>query len=700
MLERFLPRWFQQPTEGQGPASPTTAAEAGLPLSVGREKPKSKSKWKGGDLKLVSGAAIGYPIPKASPLSLTGIEAPDNIIRAPGQWQHSYSHPSPTRSGPSNVEWMVDASDAGRTESVHNAPSPPEVVRLASQTKVNPISRALSAPSLSTPHDSATPSSTSSSSSSPAGTPTSKGQSGLRLNTNPVPAQSANTLRLDAPASVTTDVYAHAYNYPLAKQLSPIEEQDYFSPVSLRTPISLPNGSDDSNDSNASIAYAMSFATNPSPVGSQKSEIGRPSPSYSTPHPFITRQVNRTISQTSSRTQTSTTSLPRASSSTAAKSAEPPLLPPLSLAPPFPGPHPSHGSSGPPLRPRRSMQAMPTIEGSSESAVYDAASEVYGGEDDLESLHADSFITASAQGEDAEMDIADVSFQMSIDTIESGPGESIQSHDPPGPAASVRSDASMILPASASESFIGRRWERDAALGSGVVTFRARRQWLSDCTPAFWTFWLGFFFPVLWFVGGWHFTHFGEQPPRLTFWEFYFNAAFWKEKVFDCVLCCGARKLRTQPKEVVQRPAAGHEYDTEAQAGSSGPRLPRWVAEKQSSDDGRLRLQDPKRSLRGISFGYPFIPRPVSMRRSSMTAQPVRWRRRVMNLLEKPHRLFDYFYGVKLREVRGRPESGRRIFDPWIQRCRYAFCYALLFLCLGLCAACTLLIVFNTRQLR
>ena len=31
--------------------------------------------------------------------------------------------------------------------------------------------------------------------------------------------------------NVETDVFRHAYNYPLAKQLSPIVEQDYFSPV-------------------------------------------------------------------------------------------------------------------------------------------------------------------------------------------------------------------------------------------------------------------------------------------------------------------------------------------------------------------------------------------------------------------------------------------------------------------------------------
>ena len=34
--------------------------------------------------------------------------------------------------------------------------------------------------------------------------------------------------------TVNTDVYNHAYNYPLAKQLSPIAEQDYLSPVSVK----------------------------------------------------------------------------------------------------------------------------------------------------------------------------------------------------------------------------------------------------------------------------------------------------------------------------------------------------------------------------------------------------------------------------------------------------------------------------------
>ncbi|KAG6840021.1 hypothetical protein C0991_009552, partial [Blastosporella zonata] len=602
MLERFLPRWLQQPTSKDHKPT-TTPSEGGLPFPVGTEKPSKglKSKWNDRDLKLVPGAAISYPIPRSSPLSLslTGLDAPDAVPRVPGerQSQYPYAHSSPTRSGPSNVEWKVGSSptfeqeeDVGYTnDGIRSMPAlaPPAVIRLPSKTKFRTVVRSLSEPTMSTPHES--PSSSSSSSSASISMQVPKG---LKLNTNPTFTQSTSVLGPDARATV--EAYGYAYGHPLVKQLSPIEEQDYFSPVSLRTPISLPNAG-----SNASIACTMS---NPSPSSSHKSESTRPSPSYST-SPFITRQVNRTVSQTSSRTQASTTSIPRASAPTsAAVKPTPHLLPPLSFAPPFPGPHPSHDSVDPQLRPRR----LPTIEGSCESAVYDIASEVYGGEEDSESLHPESFITASPRdgNHDTEMDIADASFEAgaSVDTA----------HEDARSTHSHGSVASM-LPNSASESWIGRRWERDAALGSGVVTFRTKHQWLTDCTPAFWTFWLGFLFPVLWFVGGWHFTRFGEQPSRLTFWEFYFNAGFWKEKVFDCVLCCGNRKFRTQPKEVVASAPQGFGPDVERQMEREGPRLPRWVAEKQSSDAGRMRLQDPKRSLRGISFGYPFVPRPVSM---------------------------------------------------------------------------------------
>jgi hypothetical protein len=312
---------------------------------------------------------------------------------------------------------------------------------------------------------------------------------------------------------------------------------------------------------------------------------------------------------------------------------------------------------------------MPTITGSSGSEEY--IDDEYGEDDDLESLHAESFVTASdavgvLPAPMGDEDIADANSEVDVERSRTMSLPSVQS--------------SQSRP-SASESFISRRWERDVPLGSGVVTFRAKRQWIS-ATPAFWAFWFGFVCPCLWLVGGWHFTRFGEQPPRLTFWEYYFNAGFWKEKL------CGGKRRKSLSDGVSTVRVVDHHP------------LPKWVTEKQVSDDGRARLNDPKRSLRGISFGYPFIPRPVQLIPTGLVAWNVRLARHIVEILQKPNRLFDHFYGVKLKEVRGRPESGRRMFDPWIQRCRYAFCYALVLLCVGLCTASTYLIIYNTRQLR
>lgn len=266
---------------------------------------------------------------------------------------------------------------------------------------------------------------------------------------------------------------------------------------------------------------------------------------------------------------------------------------------------------------------------------------------------------------------------------------------------SVNSGQSHVQ--SASESFIQRRWESDAGFGSGgrVTVLRTKRRAWLDTTPAFWAFWLGFVCPFLWLIGGWHFTHFGEQPPRLTFWEFYFNAGYWKEMLIFCV---GPRKRKSL--EDLEQPVTHPEQAQEMARVSSQkrdkkrdpPPVTRWVAEKQPTEQRRERLNDPKRSMRGISFGYPFIPRPVQLgpRREDWLSRALR---RLSTIVKAPNKLFDHVYGVKLTEVRGRPESSRRMFDPWIQRCRYAFCYALIILSIGLCTASAYLIVYNTRQI-
>ena len=425
--------------------------------------------------------------------------------------------------------------------------------------------------------------------------------------------------------------------------------------------------------------------------------------------PFITRPLNRTVSQTSSRTHASTTSsvVPR---STNTKTSEPPSLPQPDLRPPFPGPHPSHTGSGPPLRPPRQprpghMSGLSTIIGSEEggsryttddvasfvtASSYEARDSIVGGatEDPEDHDNAEEEEEGEEEG-DEEMGKLTV-----FRPLPSASGESRAE------LMSIHSGQSHVQ--SASESFIARRWESDAGYGSGgrVTVLRSKRQVWLDTTPAFWAFWLGFVCPFLWPIGGWHFTHFGEQPPRLTFWEFYFNSRYWKERLLFCV---SARKRR-KSLEALEQPI--HQAREMARVSlqrkdkkQNPPPVTRWVAEKQPTEQRRERLNDPKRSMRGISFGYPFIPRPVPVRprREDWLARALR---RLLVIVTAPNRVFDHLYGVKLLEVRGRAESSRRMFDPWIQRCRYAFCYSLILLSIGLCTASAYLIVYNTRQLR
>lgn len=289
MLDRLYSRWLQlrssddqvqdqdrsRGTTLTTVATSDTNAETGLPLPVGAQESKSaskyKSRWKG----VVSGASISHPI-RSSPVSLTGLDAPEPLNRAPApapnahpalvpdsssvygydsgseRWNHphplsypnstSYPHPQPsttaTRSGPSNVEWVVGHDEF---EGAYVGLPQPAVVR--SDSNSQRISRSASAPFLSTPPPS---------SSSPKGNlrlvtrpatattniePYSNASATPYANMNPF-ANPVYTLPTgfgpsSGSGSFSTDVYNHAYNYPLAKQLSPIIEQDYISPASI-----------------------------------------------------------------------------------------------------------------------------------------------------------------------------------------------------------------------------------------------------------------------------------------------------------------------------------------------------------------------------------------------------------------------------------------------------------------------------------
>ena len=378
---------------------------------------------------------------------------------------------------------------------------------------------------------------------------------------------------------------------------------------------------------------------------------------------------------------------------------------------------------------------------------------------DRESLHADSFVTAGGSNNgDHEgrrhPKEPEGGMELGVIAKSSTSSAGLSRGHSASNAGSVRSEARIAereagavggrtTPNSAAgESFIHERWERDAPLSTSptTTTFRVRsptssrwpfrmskRSSSSTLTPAFWTFWLGFICPILWLVGGWQFTNAGEMPPKYTLWEWYFWNRRWSARrwvrsvggrVSDVFGCLRRKKSRKEARESTDSgigPNGGVSFAenqqrrkgkrrsnsvSKSRAGKVYPALPRWVAEKQSTDDGRMRLNDPKRSLRGISFGYPFISRPPTSQGSCVSSPNSAYAPSIfVRILTAPNRALDQLYGVKLREVRGRPESGRRMFDPWIQRCRYAFCYGMLLLALALCTASTWLIIVNTRKL-
>lgn len=419
--------------------------------------------------------------------------------------------------------------------------------------------------------------------------------------------------------------------------------------------------------------------------------------------PFITRPLNRSLSQS---TQRSGFSVVTPSS-------------PVAASPSIT--HQDGVGDDTPLRPRKSsnlLVAMPTIPAGS-SEEYDNGNDPAESSEDADSIRAESFVTANENDhETSPTAVPAVVFPSSppppVTTAIVKPPPSYNSQFQPHPVEFTNTEVSMIRsdgtsgtslislppsstptrsPASVSSSFIRRRWDKDALYPSTAFKLKAKRRcFCIDATPAFWAFWLGMFFPVLLFVGGWHFTHFGEQPERLTFWEFYFNAGYWKE-----VFCCRRAKVRIDDGSgVTTGNGKGKEKEKKR---NKPPPLPRWITEKQSTDVKKARLNDAKRSLRGISFGYPFVPRPV-VYSTPPSYPPNRACRRILSILSKPNRLLDQFYGVRLTNVRGKTEGPRRIFDPWIQRCRYAFCYSILLLLAGLGTATTCLIIFSLRDFR
>ncbi|KAJ7594155.1 hypothetical protein C8J56DRAFT_429306 [Mycena floridula] len=248
---------------------------------------------------------------KGPPLKLNTsiISAP--IISRYSPFQDS-SQPSPGRAGPSNIAWLRTRNREGDEIARPLPILPPPAVVQAHETRLHQIGRSVSLPLTSSP---------------PFVGPAKKN---IRLHVN----LSSHSLHQD---------YSDQSWEP--RPLSPIIEQEYFSPISLRKSDPLPS------------------ATSKTPCSVT-----------SNTHPFISRSLKPSLSSSSTH------------------SSMPPCIPTLDLSPPFPGPH-RRDSFDAHLRPRnRSTPPMPTITSASdESAIEsqgpDASSRA--------SLHAESFVTAS-----------------------------------------------------------------------------------------------------------------------------------------------------------------------------------------------------------------------------------------------------------------------------------------------------------------
>ncbi|KAJ6612777.1 hypothetical protein B0H10DRAFT_1952028 [Mycena sp. CBHHK59/15] len=375
----------------------------------------------------------------------------------------------------------------------------------------------------------------------------------------------------------------------IRRPLSPIREQSYYaSPVSLK-PINL---SPENEVSDLDLSRKNQALLSPSSrtVTCAPESIIRP-----------TASVRHTLN----KSETSGTSI---------SSIHPPSIPPLNLAPPFPGPHPSHDGDGPPRRPTKVSSIQP---GSSAHGYRE--SDGSGG-----SLHAESFFTATNSIADA------------------GHPDAVSLADANIPSISARHES---LPSS--EFSHVERLERQGTIGSGG-SLRVKCHRFSFATPAFCAFWLGFLFPPLWWVGGWYFTMFEEKPPHMTTWEYYVCDTKWWT-----TLNCGRKRKGKKPAKP-PRPLL----------------LPRWVG-----------MNDPAASLKGISYYYPFVSRPVAAEKGHLTdSSPPPGFRRL-------HRLFDEVTHSRLAQVKLARESPRRMIDPWIERCRRALCYFCLAVLLFILAA-------------
>jgi hypothetical protein len=472
--------------------------------------------------------------------------------------------------------------------------------------------------------------------------------------------------------------YSDWARYPIAKHLSPITEQDYTSPQTIGETIPLPEVQHDGANEPASSVMRKGSE-------GQRSDITRPSPVYAH-QAFISRPLNRSLSQASSGThRTASSSVPNSAVAT-----HPPTIPPLDLTPAFPGPHRANTLEGGVTLRRDHMSPISFVSsasefsphgGNSDAQSYKTASEAMedddfsdpGPEDFSMSLSATAFVDGEpVLGEnDSESDEAsesDITDELALRLYTLPPPlatcDTTLVASQPSPSRPLSQSATSSL--SNSSSFIHRRWDRVTTFGtslSGAFHLpRIEPRW----TPACISFWLGFSFPLLWLYGGWYFTVY--QETGMTW------SALVRQEHRGLHVPGGKSKRSSKERNA---------------SGNTGLILPLWAMHNCHPDESMnmsALTEDERRSVQKLYLGYPFVNSHVSLHKSTSN-----------NLHPGPFNFLSKVPVVGIDLINSREETNNRKLDPWIWRCRVAF---VLFALSSILVTIVLLAIYLPRALR
>lgn len=377
---------------------------------------------------------------------------------------------------------------------------------------------------------------------------------------------------------------------------------------------------------------------------------------YSAQPAFLSRQLNRSLSQTSSRTLRSTVSTPI--------SALAPSIPPLDFTPAFPGPHPNNSVQEDGAQPLRGKPGLSPGGASFAASIGDSL-------EDTGSLHADSFMTATEHAE--EFSVRNSIRNLEIDALPPSPISVVSVSEDPG-ETSRRSMVKNTYPSSPLRYSQVYNYPEDA-----IVPIEERSIWETESpplrptptrpsyeflglTPACWMFWLGFIFPLTWIIGGWYFTIFQETGED------------WRA-VIRLPSLPSLPKLQSRRSSIQLPPKAAHKsHDNHV--------LPLWAKRSWSEETIEHLTPQELQLVQRLWTGYPFIEHVPTSRPNSVHGRFFRALKAVTCL--------------RLSLIGSPVLNNRRHLDPWIWRCRVALAFFIV-ICLSVLVVCLALLIPRTH---